>query len=150
MSISHLNEVGSAEFVVQGSSFLAFGLSIPKADPGLRPQTDNRHVMAKECKKEGVRGLKRRALPLQERRKDFSPVEFGLKEEEALEEAGRCLGLRTCESCEICSLFCPDLCITRDEETGEVRIDLDYCKGCGICASVCPKGAIEMVLEEGM
>ena len=23
-------------------------------------------------------------------------------------------------------------------------------KGCGICASVCPKGAIQMVLEEGI
>ena len=105
--------------------------------------------MVKECEKKVVRRPKRKTLSLKERKRGFSPVEFGLKKEEAVREAQRCLGLQECESCEICSLLCPDLCITRDEETGEVRIDLDYCKGCGICASVCPKGAIQMVLEEG-
>ncbi len=107
-------------------------------------------AIVKECKKETVRKPKRRTLSLKERRKGFVPVELGLPREQAVKEAQRCLGLRECESCEICSLFCPDLCITRDEKTGEVRIDLDYCKGCGICAAVCPKGAIQMVLEEGI
>lgn len=107
-------------------------------------------AIVKECKKEIVRKQKRRTLSLKERRKRFVPVELGLPREQAVKEAQRCLGLRECESCEICSLFCPDLCITRDEKTGEVWIDLDYCKGCGICAAVCPKGAIQMVLEEGI
>ncbi len=106
--------------------------------------------MIKECKKDVMRKPKRRTLSLKERRKASGPVELGLLKEEAVKEAQRCLGLRECESCEICGLFCPDLCITRDEKTGDVRIDLDYCKGCGICAAVCPKGAIEMVLEEGI
>ena len=104
-------------------------------------------VMTKECEKKAVRRPKRKTLSPKERRKGFTPVEFGLLKEEAVEEAQRCLGLRECQSCEICNLFCPDLCITQDEKTGEVLIDLDYCKGCGICASVCPKGAIKMVLE---
>ena len=77
-------------------------------------------------------------------------TDLGLTKEEALNEAQRCLGLGKCESCEVCSLLCPDLCITYEEETGNVLIDLDYCKGCGICASVCPKGTIQMVLEEEM
>jgi 2-oxoacid:acceptor oxidoreductase delta subunit (pyruvate/2-ketoisovalerate family) len=106
--------------------------------------------MEKECKKEVLRKPRRKTLSLKERRKGFAPVELGLPKKEAVKEAQRCLGLRECESCEICNFFCPDLCITRDEETGEVRIDLDYCKGCGICAAVCPKGAIQMVLEEGI
>ena len=105
--------------------------------------------MTNECKKETVQKIKRKTLPVKTRRKSFSPVKIGFDQEEAIKEAERCLGLRGCESCEICNLLCPDLCITRDEKTGEVLIDLDYCKGCGICASVCPKGAIEMVLEEG-
>ena len=92
--------------------------------------------MARACEKKGVRSRKRRPL-------------WGLNREEAVKEAQRCLGALECESCEICGLLCPDLCITRNEETGEVEIDLDYCKGCGICASVCPKGAIQMVLEQG-
>jgi len=105
--------------------------------------------MAKECKKEIVQRPKRKTLSVKERRKGFSLVEFGLPKEEAIKEAQRCLSLRECESCEICSLLCPDLCITRNQKTGETQIDLDYCKGCGICAAVCPKGAIQMVLEEG-
>jgi 2-oxoacid:acceptor oxidoreductase delta subunit (pyruvate/2-ketoisovalerate family) len=80
---------------------------------------------------------------------DFFSRENGVDQEEAIQEAQRCLGTRPCDSCETCSLLCPDLCITRNEETGEVGIDLDYCKGCGICAAVCPKGAIQMVWEEG-
>ena len=52
-------------------------------------------------------------------------------------------------TCTIClsQFLCPDLCITRDEETGEIKIDNDFCKGCGICAFICPKEAITMVLE---
>jgi 2-oxoacid:acceptor oxidoreductase delta subunit (pyruvate/2-ketoisovalerate family) len=106
--------------------------------------------MVRECKKEIMRKPKRRTLSFKKRRKGFVSVELGLPREKAVSEARRCFGLRECESCEICGLFCPDLCITRDEKTGEVRIDLDYCKGCGICAAVCPKGAIQMVLEEGI
>jgi 2-oxoacid:acceptor oxidoreductase delta subunit (pyruvate/2-ketoisovalerate family) len=105
--------------------------------------------MTKECKRELTRRHKRRKPPLKKQRGRFSPVELGLIKKEALKEARRCLSLRECDSCEVCSLLCPDLCVTRDEKTGEVLIDLDYCKGCGICASVCPKGAIQMVLEEG-
>ena len=104
--------------------------------------------MVKKCEQKPLRSPKRRTLSLRKRKKNFSPVEMGLTKEEAIQEAQRCLGLRTCESCETCSLLCPDLCITRNEKTGGVEIDLDYCKGCGICAVVCPKGAIAMVLEQ--
>jgi 2-oxoacid:acceptor oxidoreductase delta subunit (pyruvate/2-ketoisovalerate family) len=75
-------------------------------------------------------------------------IEAGLREKEAIEAARKCLSLRGCSSCELCSLLCPELCITRNEETGQVQIDLDYCKGCGICAFLCPKGAIKMILED--
>jgi 2-oxoacid:acceptor oxidoreductase delta subunit (pyruvate/2-ketoisovalerate family) len=106
--------------------------------------------MIKECRKEITRGSKRKTLSLKERKRGFAAVESSLLKQRAIQEAQRCLSLRECESCEICSLLCPDLCITRNEKTGEVRIDLDYCKGCGICAVVCPKGAIRMELEEGI
>lgn len=76
--------------------------------------------------------------------------EGGPEWRDAVREAQRCLGLLSCASCGICTVFCPDLCITRDEETEEMHIDLDYCKGCGICAFVCPKHAIRMTLEEDL
>jgi 2-oxoacid:acceptor oxidoreductase delta subunit (pyruvate/2-ketoisovalerate family) len=106
--------------------------------------------MVKECKKEVARRPKRKAVSLKKRKRGFAAVEASLPREKAIQEAQRCLSLRECESCEVCGLFCPDLCITRNEKTGEVKIDLDYCKGCGICAAVCPKGAIRMELEQGI
>ncbi len=104
--------------------------------------------MLKECKKEVDSRQKRKISLARKRRKGSGTVEQGLLKEEALQEARSCLSLRECESCEVCELLCPDLCITRDKKTAEVLIDLDYCKGCGICASVCPKGAIQMAPED--
>jgi 2-oxoacid:acceptor oxidoreductase delta subunit (pyruvate/2-ketoisovalerate family) len=80
------------------------------------------------------------------RKTDFP--EPGLTQEEAVTAARQCLGMMDCSACDVCQLLCPELCITRDQATGQVQIDLDYCKGCGICASVCPKGAIRMVLDK--
>ena len=104
--------------------------------------------MAKDCEKSIVERVPRRTLAVNKRKANFAPVDLGLREEDAVREAQRCLGLQSCESCDMCGLLCPDLAITRDEASGKIVIDLDYCKGCGICAYVCPKGAIRMVLEE--
>jgi 2-oxoacid:acceptor oxidoreductase delta subunit (pyruvate/2-ketoisovalerate family) len=104
--------------------------------------------MLKSCEKKVSRRVKPKSLSLSKRKGELTPVESGFRKAEAIKEARRCLGINACEACEVCSLFCPDLCITRDEKSGSVLIDLDYCKGCGICASVCPRGAIQMVLEE--
>jgi 2-oxoacid:acceptor oxidoreductase delta subunit (pyruvate/2-ketoisovalerate family) len=103
--------------------------------------------MIKKCEQKIFRRSKTKTLSMEKRKKGFNPVEFGLGRGKATEEAQRCLGLRECESCDLCSLLCPDLCITRDQKTGEVLVDLDYCKGCGICAAICPKKAIEMVQD---
>jgi 2-oxoacid:acceptor oxidoreductase delta subunit (pyruvate/2-ketoisovalerate family) len=104
--------------------------------------------MVKSCDRE-AQGIQKGGRSSRRRKKHGVALgKSGLREREAIQEARRCLGWRECESCEVCTLFCPDLCITRDEKTGQILIDLDYCKGCGICASVCPKGAIQMVLEE--
>jgi len=65
----------------------------------------------------------------------------------AVEEATRCLAASGCADCELCRYFCPDLCISRHQETGQIQIDYAFCKGCGICAFICPKGAITMERE---
>jgi len=103
---------------------------------------------AEKCEKKPAGRPARRKIPLKERKKGFAPIELGLTEEEAVKEAKRCLAASTCGSCDVCSLLCPDLCITRDETGGNVLVDLEYCKGCGICSAVCPKGAIKMEMEE--
>jgi 2-oxoacid:acceptor oxidoreductase delta subunit (pyruvate/2-ketoisovalerate family) len=103
--------------------------------------------MFKECQSPTPR-KKKRKIPPSPAHKKLPAGEPGLSPKEAIQEAERCLGLRGCDSCDLCALLCPELCVTRDGKTGEVRIDLDYCKGCGICAAVCPKAAIQMVLEK--
>jgi pyruvate ferredoxin oxidoreductase delta subunit len=51
-----------------------------------------------------------------------------------------------CIKCGICSLFCPDECISQQKD-GYFRSNLFYCKGCGICAQECWTQAIHMVEE---
>ena len=95
-----------------------------------------------------LREIKKRTEQTQLNRVDFERHDLPLTAQEATYEASRCLGTVSCEACDLCRLLCPDLAITRDNETGSIIIDLIYCKGCGICAAVCPKGAITMVLED--
>ncbi len=102
--------------------------------------------MIRKCERPSMLKRRKKINPRGKRKKALSLAEHEFSVREVIREAKRCLGLRACESCEICSLFCPDLCITRNE-AGAVQIDLSYCKGCGICAAVCPKGAIQMVLD---
>jgi len=68
--------------------------------------------------------------------------------EEAVKAARLCFSTVFCRYCDVCRLLCPDLCITRDGESGRIVIDLEYCKGCGLCACFCPKNAIRMVIEK--
>ena len=105
-------------------------------------------MKTKDCELKIVKRHNEGSLAVGERLKESSLVKQGFAEGIAVEEAQRCLGNTRCESCDLCRLLCPDLCITRNEVTGEIEIDYNYCKGCGICALVCPRGAIKMVLEE--
>ena len=65
-------------------------------------------------------------------------------EETAVKLARQCLSNVICDNCDLCRYLCPDLCITRNPDSGHIEIDLTYCKGCGICAYICPKSAISM------
>lgn len=85
-----------------------------------------------------------------ERRADWNEVVRCYSREEMAAAAQRCLAAHACTFCEVCQLLCPDQCITRDPESGAIKIDLDYCKGCGLCAYFCPKGAIKMEAEHAL
>jgi len=104
-------------------------------------------MKAKDCQVNITSRYPERTLAVTQRLAGNPLVKLGFDEKIAVEEAKRCLGIIQCESCDLCRLFCPDLCITRNEKTGKIEIDDNYCKGCGICAVICPKGAITMVLE---
>ena len=104
---------------------------------------------------EGVEASRRRVvMPMarpEERRHDFRPVELGLTNLEALEEAARCLRCQSgvCVGCTFCARTCPDYCIQveRVDDPGERRVtrydlDLGKCCFCGLCAEQCPTDAL--------
>jgi indolepyruvate ferredoxin oxidoreductase alpha subunit len=83
--------------------------------------------------------------PASERKRDQQDVVVPLTEQEAREEAARCLLCAMCRSCSACTdLFgCPAF----REEDGRIVIDESLCNGCGVCVTFCPNGAIREVPE---
>ncbi len=94
---------------------------------------------------ERVRKIK--LLPF-ERKEGFEEVVFGIAEEMAMREAGRCFSCGVCNECGNCYLFCPDISVLRDKGRIARKIDYDYCKGCGICFVECPRYALTLEVEE--
>jgi 2-oxoacid:acceptor oxidoreductase delta subunit (pyruvate/2-ketoisovalerate family) len=80
------------------------------------------------------------------RAKDFTEVNRGFDEEMAVAEAARCFSCGTCNQCDNCLIFCPDMAVLRDGERPYV-LNYDYCKGCGICFTECPRRAISFEEE---
>jgi Pyruvate/2-oxoacid:ferredoxin oxidoreductase delta subunit len=77
----------------------------------------------------------------------------GLTEEEAQQEADRCMSCGMCFECDNCVVFCPQDAIFRVKKPKSTMgryVDTDYnkCIGCHICEDVCPSGYIQMGLGE--
>ncbi|MEA3277938.1 MAG: NAD(P)-binding protein [Pseudomonadota bacterium] len=78
---------------------------------------------------------------------------IGLNEEQAIDEAKRCMSCGMCFECDNCVIFCPQDAVYRvkkgENTTGRyVATDYDKCIGCHICSDVCPTGYIKMGLGE--
>lgn len=84
---------------------------------------------------------------VKERIKGFKEVSPTLSRGAAIDEAERCFNCGTCNECEVCYVFCPDLSILKSGGTFSHQVDYDYCKGCGICFTECPRGAISLKEE---
>lgn len=77
----------------------------------------------------------------------------GLTDEQAVEEADRCMSCGMCFECDNCVVYCPQDAVFRvkkDKKTTGRYVDTDYdkCIGCHICADVCPTGYIDMALGD--
>lgn len=78
------------------------------------------------------------------RKKGFKEVNLGFDASTAVDEAKRCFSCGTCNYCENCLIFCPDLAVRWKKGKRTLWFNYDYCKGCGICSVECPRDAIEM------
>jgi len=83
-----------------------------------------------EIAKPSVEGLKRkhkvpmRYLPVEERINNFNEVELGYTEEEAIEEARRCLNCGGCSECYECIYTCEANAINHDMKEETVELDV--------------------------
>tara|TARA_B100000674_G_scaffold297744_1_gene246953 strand:- start:98672 stop:100621 length:1950 start_codon:yes stop_codon:yes gene_type:complete len=78
---------------------------------------------------------------------------IGLDQNQAAEEAKRCMSCGMCFECDNCVIFCPQDAVYRvnkNESTTGRYVDTKYdrCIGCHICSDVCPTGYIKMGLGE--
>lgn len=80
-----------------------------------------------------------------ERIRDFKPFIRVMSEEEAVEEASRCLKCGCGEGCELCKNICTDFAISNTEEPDWVVVDENKCVACGMCYNRCPNKNIEMI-----
>ena len=84
---------------------------------------------------------------------NFEERLIGYTQQEAQQEAARCMSCGLCFECDNCVMYCPQdavFKVNKKQSTLGRYVDTDYnkCIGCHICADVCPTGYIQMGLGE--
>ena len=85
----------------------------------------------------------RQRLPVEQRDLD-AEIEQGLSQDEAIEEAKRCMSCGMCMDCESCWMYCTNNCFVRLPKGEHYSIKMDLCNGCKKCAEGCPTGYLEL------
>lgn len=80
----------------------------------------------------------------EERVKNFDTFRRVMTEEEAVEEASRCLKCGCGEGCQVCKNLCTDFAINVSADD-TIKIHGGKCVACGMCYNMCPNGNIEMI-----
>ena len=98
-------------------------------------------------------------LNIDRRRTTFQQVELGYSEQDARDEAGRCLRCDICLRCGKCVEICRDKMGVNALEMGyfdfdhpvetDFRLTAERCILCGACAANCPTGAMQIEDRDG-
>ena len=85
-------------------------------------------------------------MPVEERLKNMvAEIVSTYSEQEAVDEARRCMSCGMCFDCGTCWSFCQDNAIKKPLIYGDpYKVKLEFCTGCRKCAENCPCGYIEM------
>ncbi len=123
-----------------------------------RPVSTNQPVMTGELDQQTIELVRKIGrfeplyLPVEDRTRDFKPVESVFDWESAVNEARRCLRCGVgaeilfqdkCASCLNCVRVCP-YHVPYIDMAGTIIIPPDQCQACGICVAECPARAIVM------
>ncbi|HXX37119.1 MAG TPA: NAD(P)-binding protein [bacterium] len=82
-------------------------------------------------------------VPAESRRME-TEIEQGLSEQEAFDEAKRCMSCGMCMDCEVCWMYCTNNGFVKLPKGQHYTVKLELCNGCQKCAQECPCGYIEM------
>jgi dissimilatory sulfite reductase flavoprotein subunit len=85
----------------------------------------------------------RKYVPVPERSAG-TEVQLGLAEDQALDEAKRCMSCGMCMDCETCWMYCTNNCFVKLPKGEHYKVKLELCNGCKKCADACPCGYIEL------
>jgi NADPH-dependent glutamate synthase beta subunit-like oxidoreductase len=88
----------------------------------------------------------RTEIPVEQRLMNMdSEIVSTFSEQEAIDEAGRCMSCGMCFDCGTCWSFCQDNAVIKPLIDGDkYKFKLGFCTGCKKCAENCPCGYIEM------
>ena len=86
-------------------------------------------------------------LPPLRRVRDFAETVGGLKGDDAVFEAGRCLSCGNCCECDGCLGACPEDAVIKLGQGYRYQFDYDRCTGCRACFEQCPVHAIDMIRD---
>jgi len=86
--------------------------------------------------------------PASERKRDFELYTDTFTQEQAVQEAARCLSCGCGAGCGLCARICTNFAID-DTAPDRFAIDENKCVACGMCFRRCPNLNIEMVRLEG-